>query len=39
MIFIFYSSAITSISTSTSFGSRDTSTVDLAGGAELKYFP
>src|SRR3984957_6333641 len=36
---IFYSSAITSISTKTSFGSRATSTVERAGGAELKYLP
>src|SRR5438034_9209539 len=34
-----YANAITSISTNASFGSRATSTVDLAGGAELKYFP
>ena len=34
-----YSSAITSISTSTSLGRRATSTVERAGGAELKYFP
>ncbi len=34
-----YSRAITSISTSTSFGKRETSTVDRAGGAELKYLP
>ena len=35
----FYASAITSISTSTSFGKRATSTVERAGGAVLKYFP
>jgi hypothetical protein len=35
----FYSSAITSISTSTSFGKRATSTVERAGGAVLKYLP
>lgn len=34
-----YSNAITSISTRTSFGSRATSTVERAGGAELKYLP
>src|SRR5437879_7132988 len=34
-----YANAITSISTNASFGSRATSTVDLAGGAEPKYFP
>src|SRR5437667_11527209 len=34
-----YANAITSISTNASFGSRATSTVDLAGGAKLKYFP
>jgi len=38
-VFIDYSSAITSISTSTSFGNRETSTVERAGGAELKYLP
>src|SRR5438034_5155866 len=35
----FYANAITSISTNASFGRRATSTVDLAGGAKLKYFP
>src|ERR1700683_1895638 len=34
-----YSSAITSISTSTSRGRRATSTVERDGGVELKYFP
>src|ERR1700677_1462337 len=34
----FQASAITSISTNTSFGKRATSTVERAGGAELKYF-
>src|SRR5581483_726444 len=34
-----YASAITSISTSTSLGSRATSTVDRAGGACVKYRP
>jgi len=38
-VFISYSSAITSISTSTSFGKREASTVDRAGGVELKYLP
>src|ERR1700739_19406 len=37
--FHFHSSAITSISTSTSFGRRATSTVERAGGAVLKYLP
>ncbi len=32
-----YKPAITSISTSASFGSRATCTVDLAGGADGKY--
>ena len=32
-----YKPAITSISTSASFGSRATCTVDLAGGADVKY--
>lgn len=35
----FYSKAITSISTNTSFGRRATSTVERAGGEELKYLP
>src|ERR1700693_2533578 len=34
-----YTKAITSISTSTSLGNRAASTVDLAGGAALKYWP
>jgi hypothetical protein len=34
-----HSSAITSISTSTSFGKRATSTVERAGGGVLKYLP
>ena len=33
-----YNPAITSISTSASFGSRATCTVDRAGGANVKYF-
>jgi len=32
-----YNPAMTSISTSASFGSRDTCTVDRAGGAGVKY--
>lgn len=34
-----YASAITSISTATSFGRRATSTVERAGGAFLQIFP
>ena len=36
---LFYASAITSISTATSFGRRATSTVERAGGAFLQVFP
>src|SRR3954470_6405127 len=36
---IYSANAITSISTSTSFGRRETSTVERAGGLALKYFP
>src|SRR5580693_5625499 len=39
LAFRIYSSAMTSISTNTSFGRRETSTVERAGGVELKYLP